>query len=91
METNDKIPEIDITLTSYTVGGETYPLKLNIRNMFGTNLKGKVELLWIWIRSKELRSKHKTFKEYLDTPVTHTFEMGEMELKELNEDENTYE
>jgi len=100
-ESRNNIPEIDIELTSYTVKGGIYPLKMTVENMFGNDLKGKANLLWIWITSKRLRNEHKSFREYLDAPVTYireyaqdmhsyqsidaTKELEEMLRKELDE------
>jgi len=82
MDDKNKIPEIDIKLTSYTVKGAEYPLKMTVRNMFYVGFKGKLELIWIWLTSKELRIIHKTFGDYLDAPVTY--------IREDEPDSNMY-
>ena len=64
-----KIPEIDIKLdTKFVEGGQVF--HMTVRNMFYRGFFGKLKTIYYWIIS----DKGKTFKEYLDSPVTYVRE-----------------
>ena len=66
-----EIPEINIQ--TKTINVESCVKKMTIRNMFYRGFWGKIKTIYywiIWISSNQ----GKTFKEYLDSPVTYVRE-----------------
>jgi len=88
-----KIPEINIKLNTIKVTSGK-PIKMTVRNMFYRGFKGKIMTIWSWIRWH----RNKSFKDYLNTPVTYQVELpkdinsyhdidAEEELKKLLEED----
>lgn len=71
---SDKIPEINLQLTTKVIKGGTTK-KLTVRNMFYVGIIGKIKTIFYWLI---YHSKTKTFKEHLNSPVTWSYEIGDI-------------
>ena len=67
------IPEINLKLKTIEVKGGT-TIKLTVRNIFYQGIIGKIRTLVTWLRYH----RHKTLKEYLNSPVTYKVEMSDI-------------
>jgi len=65
------MPEINLKIETKEVKGGVKK-QLTVRNTFYIGFIGKIKTMWYWVITH--RKKFKTFKEYLDSPVTYVID-----------------